>query len=488
MIQIKDVTLQDVEALIVPVFENQLEGNEVLEALVASKAFEGKAGQLFVMPSSMDKKVKYTLYMGIGKEEAFTTECFRKAIANSVKKAKELKVKTLGIKIYVHEKLCVGGNVKTITEATLLGNYSFSKYQSEANKEEAMTVYISGVPKEKNERAKQVLEESKHIAEGVILARDLTNEPSNAIYPETLAQRVLEMGKEIGLEVEVLDETQIEALNMKAFLAVGKSSAHKPRLIVMRHRGEASTNETLGLVGKGLTYDTGGYSLKPTDSMKTMHSDMGGAAAVIGAMYAISKNKAKKNVTAVVAACENVIAPDSYKPGDIIESMAGKTIEIGNTDAEGRLTLADAVTYIIEKEKVSKIIDVATLTGAVLVALGTEYTGVVTNNEEFYEELKTVSEKTGERFWQLPSCEEFAKLNRSTVADLKNIGGRNAGTITAGLFVGEFVQELPWLHLDIAGTAWSDVNEGYLTKGGTGVPVRSLYALVATPCPCSHKH
>lgn len=487
MIQIKNVTPQEVDAVIIPVFEDHIE-NEAVQALVHSKVFEGKEGQLFVVPK-VEQKVSYTFYMGLGKEENFNTELFRKAVAESVKKAKALKLSSMSMPICVNSNLCVGGNVKTITEAAIMGNYTFDKYQTKSEEKQDLILYIGGVPKEKEERAKQVLKESQFVAEGVILARDLTNEPSNTIYPETLAQRVVEMGKETGLEVEVLDEKQIEALEMKAFLAVGGSSAHKPRLIVMRHQGDPSSEEKLGLVGKGLTYDTGGYSVKPTDSMKTMHSDMGGAAAVIGAMYTISQNKVKKNVTAVVAACENVIAPDSYKPGDIIGSMAGKTIEIGNTDAEGRLTLADAVTYAIEKEKVSKVIDVATLTGAVLVALGTEYTGVVTNNEDFYEELQKVAEKTGERFWQLPSCKEFAKLNKSKVADLKNIGGRNAGTITAGLFVGEFVQDKPWLHLDIAGTAWSEADEGYVTKGGTGVPVRSLYALVAAPCPCSHhKH
>ena len=486
MIQIKDVTLQEVDALIVPVFEETEHQDEVLKQLIMSEAFKGKEEELFVLPS-VEGKVKYTLYVGLGKQEAFTTEDFRNSIANAVRKAKSLKVKSIGISICLHDKLCVGGNVKSITQAALLGIYSFDKYKAKKEEEEALNIFICGVPSEKLERANAVLKEAKNTVEGIILARDLTNEPSNAIYPETLANTVVELFKDTNLEVEVLDEAQIEALGMKAFLAVGGSSTHKPRLIVMRHKGSAESNEVLGLVGKGLTYDTGGYSLKPTNSMKTMHSDMGGAAAVIGAMYAISKNQVAQNVTAVVAACENVIAPDSYKPGDIIESMAGKTIEIGNTDAEGRLTLADAVTYIIEKENVNKVIDVATLTGAALVALGTEYTGVVTNDEAFCDEFMATAEKVGEKFWKLPNDKVFAKLNKSTIADLKNIGGPHAGTITAGLFVGEFVQDLPWIHLDIAGTSWSEVNEGCLSKGGTGVPVKTLYGLVATPCPCG-KH
>ena len=440
MIQIKDVALQEIDARIVPVFEEAQVQDEVLTQIMTSDVFKGKAEELFVLPS-VGEKIKYTLYVGLGKLEDFSPEDFKSAIANAVKKAKSLKVKSLGIQIAVNEKLCVGGNVKAITQAALLGLYSFDKYKTKKEEEQPMNIYICGVPAEKNQRANTVLAESKNVVEGVILARDLTNEPSNAIYPETLANIVVETFKDTNLEVEVLDEMQIEALGMKAFLAVGGSSTNKPRLIVMRHRGGAENGEVLGLVGKGLTYDTGGYSLKPTNSMKTMHSDMGGAAAVIGAMYAISKNNVPNNVTAVVAACENVIAPDSYKPGDIIESMAGKTIEIGNTDAEGRLTLADAVTYIIEKENVQKVIDVATLTGAALVALGSEYTGVVTNNDEFFDELMATADKVGEKFWKLPNDKVFAKMNKSTVADLKNIGGPHAGTITAGLFVGEFVQD-----------------------------------------------
>lgn len=485
MIYIKERIQEEIDVLIKPCFQEEERQEKEYQQILAVKAFEGKEEEIFVLPH-IENKINYTLYLGLGKKETFTGEVLRRAVAKAIQQVRKLKVKTVGVSIRVVENLCVGGNIKAITEGILLGDYAFN-YKKDCQERPELTIYLMGVPEEKLERATHLLEESIQVAEGVKIARELTNIPSNILYPETLAQRVVDLGKEAGFSVLVLGEEAIKEMGMEAFWAVGGSSERKPRLIVMRHQGAPHEKEVLGLVGKGLTYDTGGYSLKPSDSMKTMHSDMGGAAAVIGTMYSLSKNKVKKNVVAVVAACENVIAPGSYKPGDIINSMSGKTIEIGNTDAEGRLTLADAVTYIIEKEKVDQIIDVATLTGAALVALGTTTTAVITNNQAFYEQLQAAASKTGEAFWQLPSNKEYAKLNHSEIADLKNIGGRNAGTITAGLFIGEFVQNKPWIHLDIAGTAWREQAEGYFSKGGTGVPVRTLYTLMASPCPCQHK-
>ncbi|PHV70756.1 leucyl aminopeptidase [Sporanaerobium hydrogeniformans] len=486
MITIKDVTLHEVEALLIPVYEDEVSNINKVEVLKEQKAFLGKEGEVFCA-TTIEEKVRYEIFIGVGKKEDFTSEGFRRALSEGARKAKALKVKTLGVQLLVNEKLCVGGNVKAITEAMSLALYDFIKYKTTDQHQEEMTIYLTGVPEAKRDRAQIKLQETLHIVEGVIIARNLVNEPSNIIYPESLAKEVEKLGEEAGFEVEVMKEETIKELGMEAFLAVGMSSENKPRLIVMRYMGEPDSQEILGLVGKGLTYDTGGYSLKPTDSMKTMHSDMGGAGAVIGAMSAIAKNKVKRNIVAVVAACENTISGSSYKPGDIIGSMAGKSIEILNTDAEGRLTLADAVTYIIEKEKVTEVIDVATLTGAALVALGTTTTAVVTNNSAFYERLQGAAAKTGETFWELPNHKDYQKLIKSEVADLKNVGGRNAGTITAGLFIGEFVKDLPWLHLDIAGTSWVETNTGYLTKGATGVPVRTLYAMVEGPCGCG-KH
>ena len=267
-------------------------------------------------------------------------------------------------------------------------------------------------------------------------------------------------------------------MGLKAYLSVAQGSDKAPHFIVMNYAGDPDSSYKTALVGKGLTYDSGGYSLKPSNSMKTMQSDMGGSATVIGAMHAIAQKKLKVNVVAVVAACENLLSGKAYKPGDIIGSLAGKTIEVDNTDAEGRLTLADAVYYATHELKADRVIDLATLTGACLIALGDEYTGLVTNNADFIQELKDAAQKAGEKIWELPTSKHFEKQNESKVADIKNTGGRLAGTITADMFVGAFVDgDKPWIHMDIAGTAWLDNAYSYLPAGGTGIHVKTLTKL-----------
>ena len=486
-IDIKNVDLSTVEAMIIPVYQDKVNDCECVEKIKESNVFKGKEGEVFYFTKE-DGRLKYGILVGLGEYENSSSEILRNSIAKATKKARELKVKTLGIKFTESKNICVGGTIKAIAEGARLALYTFDKYKSK-KEEYTVDIFISKVPEEKVAKATERLKEVNNIIDGVITARNLVNEPANIIYPETLAKEVESIGKESGFEVEVFGEEEIKSLGMEAFLTVGMGSDKKPKLIVMRYMGDKDSEEITGLVGKGLTYDTGGYSLKPNDSMKDMKSDMGGAAAVIGTISALAKNKVKQNVIAVVAACENAISGGSYKPGDIIGSMAGKTIEVLNTDAEGSLTLADAVTYIVRKERVTKVIDVATLTGAALVALGETTTAVVSNDDEFYDKLVKASEKTGEHFWRLPGYDEYKKMIKSDVADLKNVGGRLAGTITAGLFVGEFVEDKPWLHLDIAGTAWTatPVSE-YVVKGATGAPVRTLSYLVTGPCGCgSHK-
>lgn len=485
-IKINSVELKDVDGMIVPQFEENLCSCEEVQEIAKNKNFLGKDGEIFYFTKN-ENGLKYIILVGLGKKDDYSTDKMRLAIAKAAKKVKELKIKSLGVKFIQEASVHFGATARAIAEGLRLSTYVFEKYKSE-KKDFNISVSITGVPQDKVPDVNLKLQEALAVIDGTILARNLVNEPSNIMYPEILAETVVKIGKDSGFEVEVFDEEAINNLGMKAFQAVAKGSDKAPRLIVMRYLGDyENRDEILGLVGKGLTYDTGGYSLKPSDSMKDMKSDMGGAASVIGAMSAISKMNLKKNVIAVVAACENAISGNSYKPGDIIDSMAGKTIEVLNTDAEGRLTLADAVHYIIEKENVVKIVDVATLTGAALVALGETTTAVVTNNEDFYKELTAAAKKTGEKFWQLPSFDEYKKLIKSDIADLKNVGGKYAGTITAGLFVGEFVQNKPWIHLDIAGTAWAGSATDLMPKGGTGVPVRTLYNLVKGESICHHK-
>lgn len=484
-IKIQNIELENLQGLIIPVYEDKTHSCEKVEKIKSGELFKGKAGECFYFTND---EMKYMILVGLGKFEDLKAEGLKTAMAKGAKKAKELKLNDYGIKFMDAAKMCPGGRLKAIIQAVRLALYNFNKYKTgEDKKAYTPNISILDAPAEKLEKMNIRLQEVNHLVDGVIEARNLVNEPANVIYPETLANRVVELGQEAGFEVEIFDENQIQEMGMKAFYEVGKGSDKAPRLIVMRHKNNPETEEVFGLVGKGLTFDTGGYSLKPAASMDTMKSDMAGAAAVIGTMYALAKNNVKANVVAVVAACENAISGNSYKPGDIIGSMSGKTIEILNTDAEGRLTLVDAVTYIIEREKADKVVDVATLTGAALVALGTTTTAVVSNNDDFYNELISEAAKTDEKFWRLPDFDDYKKLIKSDIADLKNIGGRNAGTITAGLFIGEFVQGKPWLHLDIAGTSWaeSSLNE-YSVKGATGVPVCTLYNLIEKRKPCKH--
>ena len=481
MIQVKDLTVGSFQGVITLVYEDKPANSEIVDALKAKQVFEGKSGQVFYKTT---EDLNYEIFVGLGKYEDLERTDLINAVAKGIKQAEKLKLDNLSINFIKANGLCTGGVTKSIVQGVKLASYKFDKYKGSKETYNPEVTIIGG-PKEKFDKMREKIDEASNIADGIMVARDLVNEPANILYPETLAERAVSIGNESGFEVEVFDEKQIEDLGMKAFLEVGKGSVHKPRLIVMRYNGDADSNEKVGLVGKGLTFDTGGYSLKPSASMDTMKSDMGGAAAVIGTMQALAKNKAKKNVVAVVAACENAISGGSYKPGDIIGSMAGKTIEVLNTDAEGRLTLVDAVTYIIEKENVDKVVDVATLTGAVLVALGTDITGVLSNDDEFYDELLVAARRTGEKFWRLPNDKCFKKLYKGDFADLKNIGGRYGGTITAGMFIEEFVQDKPWLHLDIAGTSWAEGSSDTTPKGGTGAPVATLYELVVKH-KCKH--
>lgn len=480
---VKDTTIENADMIIVPLFEDNLnfrdeEINRKLKRLERRELFDGNFGEILNITGVKDE-IQNVIFLGLGEDEKLNKERLRRVFGKVQKYIESLKGKKIFIEFVKSKNISIEDSVRAMIEGLSLSNYKFNKYKSDREKidETDVSITIGGHNLEHKDYS-DIVEESKILVETVFNARDLVNEPSNVIYPETLAEEAVKFSKRYGFEIEIINHKKIEELQMNSFLAVGKSSIHKSKVIVMRYFGDKDNlDQKLGLIGKGLTYDSGGYSLKPSNSMVDMKSDMGGAATVIGAISAIAKRKLKINVVAVVAACENVIGNEAYKPGDIISSMAGKNIEILNTDAEGRLTMIDAVTYAIREEHITEIIDVATLTGAALVALGNDVTAVVTNNDSFYKELEKAFISTGEKMWNLPNFDDYKTLIKSDIADLKNTGGRYGGTITAGLFVGEFVENKPWLHLDIAGPAYITVPWDYCPKGGTGAGVRTLYEL-----------
>ncbi|MCC7085879.1 MAG: leucyl aminopeptidase, partial [Pirellulales bacterium] len=320
----------------------------------------------------------------------------------------------------------------------------------------------------------QVLASGQILGESVALARRLVNEPANMIYPESFADTAADVAKKSGLEIEIWDEERLKAERCGSLLAVARGSKRPPRLVILRYNGGNKGGAPLAFVGKGVTFDSGGLSLKPNDSMKTMKCDMAGAATVVGAMEAIAKLQLPVNVIGLVGLVENMINGDAFKLGDVLTARSGKTIEVLNTDAEGRLVLADVLDVAVE-QGAAKIIDLATLTGACLVALGTDTAGLMTNDQDWCDELSSAARLCGEAAWQLPMFPEFGEQIASKVADIKNVGdGRWGGAITAAKFLEEFVQGKPWVHIDIAGPAFLDNSKPWLDAGGTGAFVRTL--------------
>ncbi|MBU5313264.1 leucyl aminopeptidase [Tissierella carlieri] len=458
---------------------------ELYSYLKEREIFKGTCGEIY---SDISPKGNNVILLGLGEEEKLTLESLRKTFYKLGKELMKYKVESAEVEVPKFENLCYRKTNMAIAEGLLQSEYAFEKYLSKKKTKPTVKEFFLNVLEDRKDKVEEGIEEINNIIEGIFLARDLVNEPAMAMTPVELAKRAKEELTGLGVEVEVYGKDKIEEMEMKAFLAVSKGSAIPPQFIVMKWNGDSASEEKLALVGKGLTYDSGGYSIKPGDSMINMYNDMAGSASVIGTMKSIARSKLKKNVVAIVAACENLISGEAYKPGDIVGSMAGKTIEVSSTDAEGRLTLADALWYAATVEKANQIIDIATLTGACVVALGSINTGAVTNDESLMNKVKDAAELAGEPVWQMPSNDEYRDLIKGTVGDLKNTGGRGAGTITAGLFLEEFVNNTPWVHLDIAGTAFLSSERGYLPKGATGVPVKTLYHL-AKGCKgegCNH--
>ncbi|MCB5233753.1 MAG: leucyl aminopeptidase [Candidatus Cloacimonetes bacterium] len=454
--------------------------HDSIDEFINADEFKFGKGNIRSFMRLVKGKKQNVILCGAGKKDKLTQPILRGYMASCWREAISLKADNIFL-YYAFElpiaELAIG---HIIAETALLTSYKFVKYLSDYKHHEPENVHLIYFAKTNRYLNRGILE-GRIYADSTILARDLVNEPANVISPEALAEQAKKVALEYGLSIDVFNADRIRRLKMEAFLAVGRGSKNEPKLIIMRYTGNPDKKNSLtALVGKGLTFDSGGYSLKPGNSMTSMKSDMSGAAAVIGTMAAISSLKLKVNVVAIIAAAENMIGSDAYRPGDILTSMSGKTIEIHNTDAEGRLTLIDAVHFAIEKEKADRILDIATLTGAAVAALGKDFTAVLANDDKWYDRLHAASELSGERIWRMPLHEPYNELLKCETADLKNIGGPLAGCITAGLFIHQFVQGKPWIHMDIAGTSFSEKPMGTDGPGATGVGVRTLTNMFRT--------
>lgn len=438
--------------------------------------FSAKENELHLLYTS-DSKQPRLLLVGIGERKNFTPEKLRRASAAAAKKARSLKAFVLRIDIDPQSLLpeeAIESVAVAITEGIALSLYKFDKYLSSASNGTTVTSVTVCVPRASDvSRFRRGISRGEIIAAATNHARDLANAPGSEIYPETLANNARRIGKKSGVSVTVFNERKIKQLKMGGVIDVCKGSEKKPRFIVLEYGKKYRRGGTSVLVGKGVTFDTGGISIKPSASMAEMKMDMSGAAAVIGTFQAIGQLKLKRHIVGLIPAVENMPSGSAVKPGDIIRHYNGKTSEVDNTDAEGRLILADALSYAA-RYKPDVVIDLATLTGAVVVSLGHFATGMMGNDQPTMDALRMAGERTYERVWQLPMFDEYEKLINSDIADVKNVGGRWAGAITAGFFLKKFIGDYKWVHLDIAGTAILEADQEYIPKGGSGVGVRLL--------------
>ncbi len=438
--------------------------------------FKGKDGEsaLFYMPRGTSPR-RYVV-VGLGERKKASPEQYRRAAAAAAKHAKSLHASSLALYIPRHDQR-LDEIVSALSEGAYLALYKFDRYVSKAADSPREMQEISICTEEDTylKRGSTVVERTGIVCEATALARNLGNAPGNEIFPETLANAAHEASTRCGFSATILDQREIAELGMGGILGVSQGSAHPPRFIILEY-GEEKKRPVV-LIGKGVTFDSGGISIKPSAGMAEMKMDMSGAAAVIGTFEAVTKLKLPVHIVGLIPAVENMPSGSSIRPGDILRHYNGKTSEVDNTDAEGRLILADALAYA-EQYKPAAVIDLATLTGAVVVALGHIATGMMGNNKPLMDKLHLAGEATYERVWELPLFEEYEKLVKSDVADVKNVGGRWAGAITGAMFLKKFVGSYPWVHLDIAGTAMLEEDGSYAPKGASGVGVRLLTELL----------
>jgi leucyl aminopeptidase len=443
----------------------------------ASGEFTGKAYETVVLHRPQGLKAKRLMLIGAGKAKPFSHAEVRRAAGTAIRSLKPKMIKSCA---FVIPELSTGAEdaVRSILEGALVADFDPDTYRSDRKDLSMKDITVVAPPSSDQNKLQQALTQGLIIGESQNFTRELVNEPGNRMTPTMLANRAKKMCESVGIKCEAYGPDKIKELKMGAFWSVAQGSDEEPRLIVMRYEPQGAPEKpVLGLVGKGVTFDTGGISIKPADGMEKMKYDMAGGAAMIGAMRAIAMLKPKVKVISIVCATENMPSGKAQKPGDVQIAMSGKSIEIVNTDAEGRLVLADGLHYA-RTLGCTHLIDAATLTGACVVALGYANAGVFANDEDAYQHFTRALQKSGEKFWRLPLDQEYLDQIRSNIADIMNTGGRWGGASTAAVFLKEFVDDTPWLHLDIAGTAWMDEGKSWIAKGPSGIAVRSLVEFV----------
>lgn len=460
------------------IIDTALDG--AITGLIKQGDIKGKAGETTIIHTFGKIPADRVVVIGLGKQKGVTIDKISGAIAGTCRSLRDRGITRITTTIPGDGVKDIDSleAVRAIAEGATLGLYTFRRYITKKTPRHSEIKNLTIIGKNQR-RMTEAIEQGRITAGAVNWARNLVNEPGNHLTPTRLAEIATEAAGHYGLNIEVFDKDKMTELGMGGLLGVSQGSHQPPRFIVLTYKGSDTDTIDLALVGKGITFDSGGISIKPSAGMDDMKGDMAGAASVLAAVIAIAQLKSRLNVTAFVPSTENMPGGSALKPGDIITAMNGKTMEILNTDAEGRLILADALSYAV-KQGAKKIIDVATLTGACQIALGNICTGAFTNNQALVNSVLAAGKSVGEYTWEMPMFSEYGDMIKGTITDVKNTGNRHGGAITAAKFLEEFVSRKPWVHLDIAGTSDTDKEKGYLVKGATGVPVRTLIKLIQT--------
>ncbi|MBD3274112.1 MAG: leucyl aminopeptidase [Candidatus Marinimicrobia bacterium] len=447
--------------------------NGRISEILEEDDFRGESGQTEFVHPGQDIPVKRLLLIGLGKRDKFTIDKARHAGGTAVREAQKRRLSEFAVELFGKTALneSTGEIGQAVAEGLVLGSYQFTEYKTQ-DRDKIFTSRKAFVLSE--EDIKKHIELGVNLGSSGAFVRDLATHPSNIMTPTRLAEEAEQIAKVGGFKCRIYNRDEFEKMGMGAFSGVAKGTEEPPKFILLEYNGGKKGDPPVAFVGKGITFDTGGISIKPSKNMDQMKFDMCGAAAVLGIMHAIAHLKPEINVVGAVAATENMPGGKAYKPGDILKAYNGKTIEVLNTDAEGRLALADALSFVSDEFQPRFMIDFATLTGAAVVALGHRAAAIMGTDEDLVRDIIDAGEYTGERCWQLPLWEGYSSDMKSEVADVKNLGSQGAGTITAGAFLKEFVSDTPWAHLDIAGTAWWSEDQPYIPKGASGFGVRVM--------------